>query len=86
MVVNALKTVTEKDFGFHSPENHYVIIEEWDPENNPDCNPEDNPEDAEEAKEWIDVTANPDNPEQTKVKKKNDHALGELDVPLGISQ
>jgi hypothetical protein len=50
----------------------------WDPENNPDTNPED----VEEAEDWVKVTANADNPEQTKVKKKNDHALGELDVPL----
>jgi hypothetical protein len=74
MVVNALKTVTEENLGFHSPENDYVVIEEWDPDNNP--------EDAEEADDWVDVKTNSDNPEQTEVKKKNDHALGELDVPL----
>jgi hypothetical protein len=78
MVVNALKTVTVEDFGFHSLENDYVVIEEWHAKNNPDTNPED----AEEAKGWVNVTANLDNPEQAKVKKKNDHALGELDVPF----
>jgi hypothetical protein len=76
MLVNALKSVTEEDFGFHSPENDYVVIKEWDLEDNPETNPEDNAENAEEAKEWVDVTANPDNLEQGEVKKKNDHALG----------
>jgi hypothetical protein len=35
-----------------------------------------------EAKDWVDVTANQDNAEQAEVKNKNDHALGELDVPF----
>jgi hypothetical protein len=46
MVVNALKTITKEDFGFHSLENDYIVIEEWDPEDNLDTNPEDNPEDG----------------------------------------
>ena len=82
IVVNALKTVTEEDFGFYRPEESYVIIEELDPETNPDHNPEDNPENDGEAKDWVEVTASPDKPDQTEEMKKNDHALGELDVPF----
>ena len=53
-----------------------------DPETHPDHNPEDNPENTKEAKEWVEVTASPDKLDQAEETKKNDHALGELDVPL----
>jgi hypothetical protein len=51
-------------------------------EDNPKTNPEDNPKEVEEAKDWVHITSNPDDLEQAEVKKKNDHALGELDVPF----
>jgi hypothetical protein len=57
MVVNALKTIIEEDFQFHSPKNDYVVIEEWIPE--------DNPKKAKEGKDWVDITVKIDNPKQT---------------------
>jgi hypothetical protein len=54
-------SIIEGDFGIHSPENDNVVIEEYDWEDNPKTNPETNREEAEEAKDWVDITANPDN-------------------------
>ncbi|CAM6125094.1 unnamed protein product [Calypogeia fissa] len=65
MVVNALKTATEEEFGFNQPEEEHVQVQEDSDEEEP------TPLLLEDQQEEV-----------RKTKKKNEHALGELDVPF----
>jgi hypothetical protein len=71
MIVDAVKTLTEKQCGFDDPDEDFVIVEEKGETENDETTKE--PE--QEGKQESTKEAGPGS-------SKNDHALGKLDVPF----